>query len=446
MSARPLDLRAIACEIAVSLPFRIVLAVGILLVHVAMVARVGKTRFDYPFDASPDHEPLFYNPVVDQKPDAWDRLVVARWDAQHYEGIALRGLSACKPKEELKPGEFPDDDKACEINFFPTYPWIGAAVGKLFHEPVDIALFGVSLVASFAFLLMWTSRAMVDRLGVANVYLSLLLFNVFDTAFSLVLILTEPCMMALSLGAFLCLRERRLWLGALLAGAATGLRVSGVATGLAFCVGVFVMTLRDHPRPRWLWLGRATLMLVSGWGVMALMAYYWHRFGDPLLYAHAHERTFHHHLNLLKVLIPDGRLLMESIWAEPHEGVILCGALLWFALGHRHGLARFPVHEQAAWYALFFFSLAISLPGSVELAYAGNSRYMLTVFPIFFAMAGVLRRRPVALVLWVFVSAMHYYHGGICFYVGQNHPDRLHRCSFARYFRSEALHDGREEW
>jgi hypothetical protein len=442
---RPLDARALACQVAVSLPFRIVLAVGILLMHVAMVARVGHTRFDYKFDDSPDHAPLFYDATRDQKPDRWDRLVVARWDSQHYEGIALRGYSTCKTKSELGSGEYPDDDKTCELNFYPTYAWIGAAVAKVTHQPVDLSLFGVSLFASFVFLLLWTSRAMVDRLGVAGVYLSLLLLNVFDTAYSLVLILTEPCLMALSLGAFLCLRERRLWLGALLAGAATGMRVSGVATGLAFCVGVLVMTLRDHPRPRWLWLGRFALMVLSGWGVMALMAFYAHRFGDPLLYAHAHERTFHHQMSLMKVLIPDGRLLIESIWAEPHEGVILCGALLWFALGHRHGLARFPVHEQAAWYALFFFSIAISLPGSVELAYAGNSRYMLTVFPVFFAMAGVLRRRPAALALWVFVSAMHYYNGSICFYVGQNHPERLHRCSFARYFRSEALHDGREQ-
>jgi hypothetical protein len=32
----------------------------------------------------------------------------------------------------------------------------------------------------------------------------------------------------------------------------------------------------------------------------------------------------------------------------------------------------------------------------------------------------------------------------MCFYIGQNHPDRLHRCSFARYFRSEGLKDGTE--
>ena len=57
----------------------------------------------------------------------------------------------------------------------------------------------------------------------------------------------------------------------------------------------------------------------------------------------------------------------------------------------------------------------------------------------------MMRRRPVVLALWLFMSVMHYYHGNICFYVGQNHPERLHRCSFARYFRSEGLQDGTEK-
>jgi hypothetical protein len=146
----------------------------------------------------------------------------------------------------------------------------------------------------------------------------------------------------------------------------------------------------------------------------------------------------------MKIFIPDGRLLMQSIWAEPNDGVILAAGLFWFALGHRKGFIGFPVEAQAYLYALFFTIVGISMYGSVDFAYGGNSRYLVTVLPLFLAMAGAMRRRPVVLALWLFMSVMHYYHGSICFYVGQDHPDRLHRCSFARYFRSEALQDGRE--
>lgn len=432
-------------RVAVSLPFRVVVALGCLYFHIAMMTRVGHDRFDYKFNADPDHAPLFFHPESDAKPDRWDRLLASRWDAQHYQAIALRGYSTCKQKWELQSGEYPDDTRTCELAFYPTYGWLGALVMKVAHLPVDYALFYLSLGASFLFLVMWTSRPMVEALGLGMTYLSLLLLNVFDTGYTLVTVQTEPCVLALTLGAFLCLHRRWLLVGAILAGATTAVRISGVATGFAFCAALLVLTLREHPRPRCVWLWRAALMAVSGWGIMALMAYYWHRFGDPLIYAHAHERAFRHHPSLTKIFIPDGRLLIQSIWAEPNEGVILAAGLLWFALGHRKGLVGFAVEGQAFFYVLFFGIVGICMYGSVEYAYGGNSRYLITVLPLFFAMAGMMRRRPVVLALWLFMSVMHYYHGNLCFYVGQNHPERLHRCSFARYFRSEGLQDGTEQ-
>jgi hypothetical protein len=252
-------------------------------------------------------------------------------------------------------------------------------------------------------------------------------------------------MLALALGAFLCLRRRWLTVGALLAGAATGVRISGVAVGVAYAAGLLVLTLREHPRPRPVWAWRGALALLAGWGLLGLMAYYQHRWGDPWMYLHAHGRSYRHHANLLGILVPDGRMLIQSIWAEPNDGIILAAALLWFALGHRKALVGFPVEGQAFFYVLFFAVVGISMMGSVDNAYAGNSRYMITVLPLFFAMAGVMRGRPVLLALWLFMSAAHAYNGAMCYYVGQNHWDRLHRCSFARNMRSEALQDGKEQ-
>jgi hypothetical protein len=442
---RVIALRPLVARVATSLPFRVALAVLCLYFHVTMMTRVGRDRFEYKFDADPLHPPSFQHPATDMRPTNWDRLVVARWDAQHYEAIALRGYSTCKDKSQLESGEYPDDDRTCELDFYPTYGWIGAVVMKVTHQPVDFSLYGISLLASFLFLVMWTSRTMVDGLGLGLTYLSLLLLNLFDTAYTLVTVQTEPCVLVLTLGAFICLRKRWLLAGAIAAGAATSIRISGVATGFAYCAGLLVLTLTEPPRQRGQWAWRVLLMAVSGWGILALMAYYWRRFGDPLIYAHAHERAFHHHASLAKIFIPDGRLLMQSIWAEPNEGVILAAGLLWFALGHRKGLVGFPVEARAFFYVLFFGIVGICMYGSVEYAYGGNSRYMVTVLPLFFAMAGVMRRRPVVLALWLFMSVMHAYHGNICFYIGQNHPERLHRCSFARYFRSEGLSDGTEQ-
>ena len=437
-----IPLRPLLTRVALSLPFRAVVAVAFLYFHVAMMTKLGHDRFDYKFNGDPDHAPLFAHPESDAKPEKWDRLVVARWDAQHYEALALRGYATCKDPSQLQSGEYPDDDKTCELNFYPTYAWAGALIVKVTHLPIDYALYYLSLAASFVFLLMWTSRPMIDGLGVVGAYLSLLLLNLFDTGFSLVTVQTEPLMLAFTLGAFLCLSRRWFLIGALLAGAATSIRISGVATGFAYCAALVVVTLREHPRPRWLWAWRAVLMALSGSGIMLLMAYYRHRFGDPLIYAHSHERAFSHHASLSGIFFPDGRLLMQSIWAEGHDGLILAAGLLWFALGHRKGLLAFPVEAQAFWYVLFLGIVGISMVGTVETAYGGMTRYMLTVLPLFFAMAALMRRRPALLALWLFMSVMHYYHGSLCFYVGQNHPNRLQQCSFARSFRSEGQRYG----
>ena len=49
---------------------------------------------------------------------------------------------------------------------------------------------------------------------------------------------------------------------------------------------------------------------------------------------------------------------------------------------------------------LFFAIVAISMVGSVEMMRdGGNTRYMLSVLPIFFAMAAIMRRKPVVLAL-----------------------------------------------
>ncbi|HEX3343433.1 MAG TPA: hypothetical protein VHS09_02620, partial [Polyangiaceae bacterium] len=232
------DLRRIAARVAVSLPFRVAVAAACLLFHITMMTRVGRERFQYKFNEAPGRAPVFHHPESDAKPENWDRLVVARWDAQHYEAIALRGYSTCKDRSQLQSGDYPDDDRTCELDFYPTYGWVGAVVMKVTHLPVDYALYAVSLSASFLFLLLWTSRTMIDGLGLGLTYLSLLLLNLFDTAYTLVTVQTEPCVMVLTLGAFLCLRKRWLLVGALAAGAATSIRISGVATGFAYCAGL----------------------------------------------------------------------------------------------------------------------------------------------------------------------------------------------------------------
>ncbi len=430
-------------RLAQTLPFRIVVALAILAFHVAAMAHLGRDRLGLAFNASPNDPPAFHDDKPDQRIDRWDRLIVSRWDAEHYIGLGMRGYRFCKDKSQLRPGEAPDSGGPCQLNFYPGYPFLGAALVAALHLPIDCALFGVSMAACFALTLMWTGRTMTRALGVDKAYLALALLNIYSGAYILVTIETEPALMAFTMGAFLCM-QRRWWLaGALLAGAASAIRITGVSAGFAFCAAILVVTLREHPRPSLAWAKSVGLMALSGWGVMALMGYFGYRFGDPLAYAHAYQRAYHHTANVWSAFLPDGRLLIQSIWAEPNDGIFLAAALLWFALGHRAGLSRFTREAQFYWYTLYFALMGITMIGSVDNAYGGCQRYTLTVLPLFFAMAAVLRRRPAALVLWAFMSFTHYYNGGMCFYESQRMGDRGQRCTFARNWRSEDLMNGK---
>jgi hypothetical protein len=420
-------------RLATTLPFRCIVCVLALSLHVLAIEKLSKDRFGYDFGRPFFPPPQFIDAAHDSVPFGWDRLIVSRWDSQHYMELALRGYEPCKTKDELLPGQFPDDDKRCQMNFFPTYGWIGRWVAAKLSWAIDWSLLAVSMVASFGFLMLLTSRVITQALGVGTTYLAFLLVNTFTSGFMLVTVHTEPLFLLLAMGTFYCFARRWLFPAALLAGALSAVRVTGVAGGLAYATGLALLTL--YERPRWpVWILRAFYVVVSGWGLLALMAFYQHKFGDALIYMHAHGRQYHHEASLSKILWPDTRLLMQSLWAEPHDGVWLGAGLFWFALGHRKGLERFDVPAQAFWYTFFAGVVGISMLGSSEYGYGGLARYLLCVPPLFFAMAGIMRRRPIVLAIWLYVSIAHYWSGSMCFYVSQNAPDRFAKCGFARSF------------
>jgi hypothetical protein len=430
--------------LASALPFRIVVAAAVVLLHLWAMTHLARERLGTPFNASPGNPPGFVGGRPDGGIDRWNRLVISRWDAAHYMGLGMRGYKFCKNASELRPGEFPDSNPACQLHFYPGYGFLGRAVAEVLRIPIDFALLGVSIAASIALTLMWTGREMRAGLGVGGAYLSLLLLNVWTAGYLQVTIETEPCLMAMSMGTFVCLQRRWDFPAAFLAGAASIIRITGVGAGFAVCAVVLARTLRRHPRPSLAWLRALALMAIAGWGAIALMTYFGVRFGDPFAYGHSYEREYHHGASFKHLLFLDGRVFIQSIWAEPNDGVFLAATLLWFALGHREGLKRFDFDGQVFWYVLYFSLVLIGAAGSVDNAFGGAARYMITALPLFFAMAGVMRNKPAVLGLWLLMSTTHYYNAGICTYESQFYPNRAQQCGFARNFRTDELQHERE--
>lgn len=398
--------------VATTAPFRAAVAVVFLALHLTALIISGESRFGAPFNAAPGQPPAFVDPSVEAAPQRWNRLIVSRWDAGHYIQLGLRGYKYCAPERVAI------NARNCDLAFYPTYGLIGRAASLGGAIPIDFALFGVSLLSSFIFLFLWTGPALTKRIGVAETYLSLLLLNAFTTGFSLVSVQTEPVTLALTLSAFILLQRRSWLLSGLVAGAASAMRITGVATGAACALGIAVATFIDRPTERRAWIERGVAVALCGWGGAALMAYHFIRFGDGLAYVHVHSLMFHHRPSIGTLLSPRPEWLIHAMEQPLHEGVWFVAGVLWFLLGHRAALSRFAAPERAFWYALFCITVGVAAVGQVQIWFQGMNRYLLLALPLFLAMANLLRRRPLALAFWLIVSVWHYWQVDICTYTG----------------------------
>ena len=119
--------------------------------HLVMFWRAGHLRLALPFDDAPTERVEFsdlHAPAVrgyPRQPHHWSRLILSRWDAQHYIGMATRGLTACPDHKAEQDGEYLD----CGLGWLPAYGMTGGVVAKLLMLAPDVALVLISLIAAF---------------------------------------------------------------------------------------------------------------------------------------------------------------------------------------------------------------------------------------------------------------------------------------------------------
>jgi hypothetical protein len=238
---------------------------------------------------------------------------------------------------------------------------------------------------------------------------------------------TEPIVLALTMGAFLSLPRRSYLLGGLLAGAASAMRVSGAATSAAFGIALIASVLVDRPTGWLEWTRRGVATLLSGWGLFAIVVYFGLKYSDPLLYFHSHSAAYKYLDVAASALSPE--FVYRTLETPMRPGIWMAFCLLWMALGLRRALSGFePMTRTFAW---SFTLVGTSLPllGSSRTAFLGMNRYWLLVFPLFWAMAVVLKHRPVAALLWIAICAWAYWNVDLCVYICQGDGVRLCRLS-----------------
>jgi hypothetical protein len=441
-TVRPVKLSA---RVAQHVVFRAAVALLCLVVHLWAVKHYAWTHLQTPWNNSPNDPPSFVEPDYTLGATNWNRLVVSRWDSGQYIAMALDDIYGHCPKADLRGADLVDLNTTCDLAFYPAYAVLGWLASWGAEFPVDYALLGVSLVASFLVLFLWTGPTVVRALGVWGAYVSLALFNVYTTGFTLVTVLTEPCVMLFTFGAFILLEKKRFVLAALLAGAASVMRVSGSCASIAFAAALLLDAWDKEELSLKEWIVTLVLLPLCAWGQLGMMVFDWWRFQDPFVYSHAHAAAFAHEPHLWHLFFPKIMWIEASMSSGVHEILFAALMALWFALGHREGLGRFSRPGQLYAYVQFVSTLALSLYGSAELNYQGMTRYTLVLFAGFFAMAAVLRRRPLALVLWMGLSSYHYWNVDLCYYLSQSLPLGMGQCHMNEASATPTVPTGTED-
>jgi hypothetical protein len=405
--------------------FRLAVAFALVLFHLFAFWRAGQERLDLPFNNNPDEAPYYSNPDAPstrgfpRQPHRWSRLIVSRWDAQHYIGFAVRGLSSCPTSGEAADLDYLD----CGLNWLPAYGVIGGAIADVTTLPEDVALVLMSVIAALVLNLLWTSKAITDRIGKFEAYATMLAFNLFPTAFYIVTPYPEGTTMALALAAFICLIQDRWILAGIAIGASTAMRPTavGFAAGLAFAAVAAAYQRRKAGNAKW-WRPLLSIPL-AGWGQALQMLVLQIVVGDGMAYMRAHDAfsTASGATGGLRIWNTlDLTFYLRGFSSQHMDTVTVVGMFFIVALGLREALKKWKLEE--AIFLVVSSAVMVIIPLAAVNAYWGLNRYVLLCPLVFFCTGAIARKHKAVFALWLVLCLAIYWHVELCSYISQGDP------------------------
>lgn len=413
-------IRAKLAELAPTTWFRGAVAVALVIGHLAAFTIAGHKRLGLPFNSAPGEAPYYSDPDANalmrapRQPHHWSRLIVSRWDAQHYIGFAARGLYAC-PK-----GGTGREFVGCGLAWMPTLGLLARGVSDVTGAAPDYVLLVFSLIAAIIINLLWTSRTIVSRLGLFEAYAALLAFNLFASAFYVVTPYNEACVFACTLGGFICIANGQWFRSAALIGAATALRptVVGIVAGFGCAALVAAWQARKAAAKRW-WLPLAAIPL-AGWGQLVMMTIFAVVLGDAKAYVHAQMWFAGGRGGLHFDRFFEATWYLHMFTGQHLDGVMVFGSAALIALTARELGAKLKPVEMT-FLAVASAAMAF-LPLSAVYGYWGFNRYLMLCPLIFFAAGELAARRRTLYVLWLVLCVLIYWNVEMCSYISQGDP------------------------
>ena len=305
----------------------------------------------------------------------WDTF--ARHDSGHYEGIAWSGYR-------------PTPGGRSNIAFFPVYPLMMRAVGRLFARShaafylsgiaISWAAFVLAMVALYHLARLDLPRRRAER--------AVLLTMIFPFSFFYGVVYSESMFLLFAVLTFYLFRTRRWLAGGLCGAVATATRVPGIL--LLAPVTWLAWRQAEPTRRDRAWAAVGLVLVASGFG--AYCAYIYQLTGDPFEWAATLQRWGYHPgawpwlapLSLVRRLVTDPYVYLTTDPSAVYDTLYGVTGIL-FTLSIPFVWQRF-----GAAYGLFML-LNLWLPFSSG-ALEGIGRYCSVLFPCFIWLASLRSR------------------------------------------------------
>jgi hypothetical protein len=309
----------------------------------------------------------------------------ARWDSGWYASIARDGYT-------YAPG------MQGPVAFFPGYP---LAIRVLANLGLDEFTSGFLVSLGCGILACWLfARWAVTQADSQTALVAAMLLILYPFALYLYgAVYSDALMLALVVGAFLCLERDAIVAATLLGAAATFTRPVAPAVVLGLLIRQLERRRQQGARIRWI----DFLPLLGLGGIGLYMLHLWRHFGDPLAFAHVQSAPgwdqppgWHTWLKLtwFRILFPR---------VAPLVAIRLVGHAF-VALG---ALALVPAtRRRLGWGYAIYVALAVGLPTLSSKDFMGLGRYVLSAFPLFLTLALLIRDKPRLAQLWLVISGV----------------------------------------
>ncbi len=307
------------------------------------------------------------------------------WDTQHYLEIAEFGYTSSTV-----------DERNLQIVFFPLYPYVIKVFSLVFKNYLLSSLL-VSNLAYAALVFYLFKLVTLDRES-EDAFRSVIYISVFPTAIFLHAGYTESLFLALTIASFYYARREKWAFAGILGMLAAATRVSGIILFPVLIVeymhqsGFKIREIRKNI----LWLAVIAL------GFVFYLAVNYATFGDPLKFLEIQNQHWHKRLDwpYKGFLYAVGSIF----WREPGSAVMVGVAEPAFAVGSLLLIiySFFRIRLSYCLYALATFLIVTSTSFWLSIP-----RYMLSIFPIFIALALLGSRRALNYTI-IFISITLY--------------------------------------